>query len=83
MARQIRIVYPGAAYHITSRGNKREPTFFQDSDREKFLDILDRTKEKYRYILHAYVLMENHYHLFLETPVPNLPEVMQNINTIN
>lgn len=81
MARQLRIEYEGAFYHVTSRGNQKEDIFFDDSDREKFLEILKRTKDRYRYLLHAYCLMKNHYHLLLETPQANLSQIMQNINT--
>ena len=81
MARQLRIEYEGAFYHVTSRGNLRERIFFDDRDRDNFIDILKRTKERYSYILHAYVLMDNHYHLLIETPLANLKQIMQNINT--
>lgn len=81
MARQLRIEYEGAFYHVTSRGNQKEDIFFDDRDRERFLEILKRTKDRYRYLLHAYCLMRNHYHLLLETPQANLSQVMQNINT--
>jgi len=81
MARQLRIEYAGAFYHVFSRGNLKEKIFFEDRDREKFLIILKRTKETFCYLLHAYVLMENHYHLLLETPQGNLSRIMQNINT--
>lgn len=81
MARQLRIEYEGAFYHVTSRGNQREKIFWDDKDREEFLRILKRTKERYGYLLHAYVFMENHYHLLVETPHVNLKQIMQNINT--
>lgn len=81
MARPLRIEFEGAFNHITSRGNLRDRIFFDDKDREKFLEILRRTKERYGYLLHAYALMENHYHLFLETPKANISQIMQNINT--
>ncbi len=81
MARQLRIEFEGAFYHITSRGNLREDVFFEDRDREKFLEILARTKERYGYLLHAYALMGNHYHLLMETPKANISQIMQNINT--
>jgi len=81
MARQLRIEYAGAFYHVSSRGNLKEMIFFEDRDREKFLEILKRTKETFCYLLHAYVLMKNHYHLLLETPQANLSRIMQNINT--
>lgn len=81
MARQLRIEFEGAFYHITSRGNMREKVFFEDKDKEKFLEILERTKERYGYLLHAYTLMDNHYHLLIETSKANISQIMQNINT--
>jgi REP element-mobilizing transposase RayT len=81
MARQLRIEYEGAFYHITSRGNQKERIFWDDKDREEFQKILKRTKERYKYLLHTYVLMDNHYHLLIETPYANIKQVMQNINT--
>jgi len=81
MARQLRIEFEGAFYHITSRGNLRDRIFFDDKDKEIFLDILKRTKERYGYLLHAYALMDNHYHLLIETPKANISQIMQNINT--
>ncbi len=68
MARQLRIEFEGAFYHITSRGNLRDSVFFEDRDRDRFIEILYKTKERYGYLLHAYVLMDNHYHLLTETP---------------
>ncbi len=81
MARQLRIEYEGAFYHITSRGNQREQIFWDNRDRERFKEIIKRTKERYGYLLHAYVLMDNHYHLLIETPHANIKQIMQNINT--
>ncbi len=81
MARQLRIEYEGAFYHITSRGNQRGNIYWDDKDREEFKRILKRTKEIYGYFLHAYVLMDNHYHLLIETPHANIKQIMQNINT--
>ena len=81
MARQLRIEFSGAFYHITSRGNLRESIFYDYKDRIRFLEILKRTKERYGYLLHAYALMDNHYHLLIETPKANISQIMQNINT--
>ncbi len=81
MARQLRVEFEGAYYHITSRGNRREHIFFNKQDKEKFLEILKRTKDRYGYLLHAYALMDNHYHLLIETPKANISKIMQNINT--
>lgn len=81
MARQLRVEFENAFYHITSRGNQRDKIFYDVSDRERFLEILSRTKERYGFLLHGYVLMDNHYHLLMETPRANLSQIMQNINT--
>lgn len=55
MARQLRIEYEGAFYHITSRGNQKDRIFWNKQDRKQFIDILKRTKDRYGYFLHAYV----------------------------
>ena len=81
MARQLRIEFEGAFYHVTSRGNQRGQIFWDNQDRQKFIEILKRTKDRYGYLLHAYVLMDNHYHLLIETPHANIKQLMQNINT--
>ena len=81
MARQLRIEYEGAFYHVTSRGNQRGRIFWGDNDRKRLKTILERTKERYGYLLHGYVLMPNHYHLLIETPHANIKQIMQNINT--
>jgi len=81
MARQLRVEFENAFYHVTSRGNQRDKIFYDAADRERFLEILSRTKERYGFLLHAYALMDNHYHLLIETPKANLSQIMQNINT--
>jgi putative transposase len=81
MARQLRIEYEGAFYHVTSRGNQRGKIFWDDKDRKKLKAILERTKERYGYLLHGYVFMPNHYHLLVETPRANIKQIMQNVNT--
>jgi putative transposase len=80
MARPLRLEYEGAFYHVTSRGNERGKIFFSEADYGKFLSYLGKAKEKYGIILHAYVLMTNHYHLLLETPDANLSKVMHYLN---
>ncbi len=72
MARPVRIEYPGAFYHLTSRGNQGNPIFRDDVDRGMFLKALGDACERTGWRVHAYVLMPNHYHLLLETPEPNL-----------
>ncbi|MDP3560582.1 MAG: transposase, partial [Legionellaceae bacterium] len=72
MARSLRIEYPGALYHITSRGNKQEDVFLSDEDRVLFLDIFAEVCFRSNWICYAYCLMSNHYHLLIETPQGNL-----------
>ena len=80
MARPLRITYPGAFYHVTSRGNERKAVFKSNRDREKFLEYFESATLRYDAIIHAYCLMDNHYHLLLETPSGNLPQIMRHIN---
>jgi putative transposase len=81
MARPLRIEWPGAWYHITSRGNERRVIFSDDEERQHFLQLLERQSERFRLRLQAYVLMDNHYHLLLETVESNLSRAMQWLNT--
>jgi REP element-mobilizing transposase RayT len=80
MARALRITFPGAFYHVTSRGNERKAVFKGKRDREKFLEYLESASRRYDALIHAYCLMDNHYHLLLETPSGNLPQIMRHIN---
>ncbi len=68
MARQLRLEYPGAVYHISSRGNHQEHIFLDDDDRKLFLKLLKTIIERMNWICHAYCLMGNHYHLLVEIP---------------
>jgi REP element-mobilizing transposase RayT len=80
MARPLRIEYPGAFYHITSRGNERKAVFKSHRDRQKFLSYLESATERYGAVVHVYCLMDNHYHLLVETPSGNLSQIMHHIN---
>ncbi len=80
MARPLRIEYPGAFYHVTSRGNEQRDVFRSRRDREQFLSYLQSATERYGTVIHAYCLMSNHYHLLLETPEGNLSQIMRHIN---
>ena len=82
MARPLRIEYPGAIYHITSRGNARERIFLEDADRLIFLEVLGSVVKKYNWLCHAYCLMDNHYHALIETPDPNLSLGMRQLNGV-
>ncbi len=82
MARPLRIEYPGALYHVTSRGNARSNIYLDDNDRELFLDTLADVIQRFNWICHAYCLMDNHYHLVIETPEPNLSQGMRQLNGV-
>lgn len=82
MSRPLRIEFPGAVYHVTSRGNERRAIFREDEDRRTFLDILSEVVFRYNWHCHAYCLMENHYHLIIETPDGNLSMGMRQLNGI-
>jgi putative transposase len=77
MARQHRIQYPGAIYHVMARGDRREPIVRSDGDREAFLRTVGAMCERSGIRVYAYVLMDNHYHLVIETPLGNLVEGMR------
>jgi putative transposase len=77
MARPLRIEYPGAVYHVLSRGDRREAIFRTDADRKLFLDLLAQTCRRAGWQIHAYCLMDNHFHLVVEAPRSNLSAGMQ------
>ncbi len=72
MARKLRVEYPGAIYHVMSRGDRREAIFRDDVDREEFLKAVGGVCEKAGWEVHALCLMGNHFHLVVETPAGNL-----------
>ena len=82
MARPLRIEFPGAIYHVTSRGNARRKIFLDDEDRRCFLSTLAWVVERFGWICHAYCLMDNHFHLMIETPQPNLSRGMRQLNGV-
>src|SRR4030043_1163902 len=77
MPRKIRIQIQDAIYHIMSRGDQYGPIFLSDKDRHSFLKTLGETCQRTGWIIHAYVLMDNHYHMLVETPEANLVEGMR------
>jgi len=77
MARQWRIEYSGALYHVLSRGNGSQDIFLSDKDRRRFVDLVQELSERFNIDVYAYVLMGNHYHLLLKTPDANLSKGMQ------
>jgi putative transposase len=72
MPRKPRIEYPGELYHIMSRGNRQDAIFLDEKDYEIFIDTLDEACTKTGWLVHAFCLMGNHYHLLIETPEANL-----------
>ena len=82
MARPLRIEYPGALYHITSRGNAKMPIFDDDNDRVRFMCILEDAVKRFNWIIHAYCLMDNHYHLLVETVDGILSKGMRHLNGV-
>lgn len=82
MARPLRIEFAGALYHITVRGNERRDIYFEETDREMFLEILGGVCKRFNWLCHAYCEMTNHYHLLIETPEGNLSEGMRQLNGV-
>jgi putative transposase len=80
MSRPARIQYEGAFYHVMNRGNIRADIFVDDNDRKKFYEILGNIEERFGVHIYVFVLMKNHYHLLLETPLPNLSRAIQSLN---
>lgn len=80
MTRPLRIEYPGAVYHVTCRGNEQKDIFRDDADRSKFISFLSESATIYSVRLYGYVLMANHFHVLLETPLGNLGEFMRRFN---
>ena len=80
MVRPLRLSFENAFYHITARGNRREKIFYSDQDKKVFLEKLKETLIKYSIICYAYCLMDNHYHLFIKTPQPNLSQGIHYLN---
>jgi REP element-mobilizing transposase RayT len=82
MSRPLRIEYPGAVYHVTARGDARRKIFCDDKDRLLFLGVLASIVSRFHWLCHAYCLMNNHYHLIVETPEGNLSRGMRHLNGV-
>ncbi|HKJ22981.1 MAG TPA: transposase [Gammaproteobacteria bacterium] len=82
MARPLRIEYPGAVYHISTRGNADQTVFLDDQDRRMFLETYAEVSSRMQWRCHAYCLLNDHYHLVLETPKPNLSKGMRQLNGV-
>jgi REP element-mobilizing transposase RayT len=77
MARPLRIERPGGRYHVTARGNEQKAIYRGERDRLHFLELLAELPERFGVRIHAYTLMDNHFHLLMETPEANLSRAMQ------
>lgn len=82
MARPLRIEFAGAVYHVTSRGNARRPIVRDDADRRAWLRCLADVVGQYHWLCHAYCLLNNHFHLLIETPEGNLAQGMRQLNGV-
>ena len=82
MSRPLRIEYAGALYHVTSRGDGQKDIYHTDTDRQNFLAVLDESVGRFNWVVHAYCLMSNHYHLLIETPDSNLSQGMRQLNGV-
>ncbi len=82
MARPLRLEFTGALYHITSRGNARNDIYQDDEDRVNWLELLNNVCDRFNWICHAYCLMDNHYHVVVETVEGNLSKGMRQLNGV-
>jgi putative transposase len=82
MARPLRIEFPGAIYHVTTRGNAGEPIVRGDGERQAWLTVVGDVVDQFHWLCHAYCLMSNHYHLLVETPEANLSRGMRQLNGV-
>ena len=81
MARPLRLTFPGAVYHVMSRGHERSPVFSDDKDRERLLRVIGDVAGEHGWLVHGYCVMDNHFHLLVETPRGDLPTGMRSINS--
>ena len=82
MSRPIRLQFPGALYHVTSRGDRKSLVFHDQNDRLMWLSILADVCALYNFVIHGYCQMSNHYHIVVETLDGNLAQGMQQLNGI-
>ena len=82
MSRPIRIEFTDALYHVTARGDRREDIFDDDEDRRMFLSTLEQVITQFNWLCHAWCLMDNHYHLMIQTPDGNLSKGMRQLNGV-
>ena len=82
MARPLRIELSGGLYHVTSRGDRREDIYLDDVDRSNWLALFGHVCKRFNWVCHAYCLMDNHYHIVVETAEANLSKGMRQLNGV-
>lgn len=82
MSRPLRIEYSDALYHVTARGDRREDIFEDEQDRRIFLSLLEQVVSQFNWACYAWCLMDNHYHLLIQTPDSNLSKGMRQLNGV-
>jgi putative transposase len=81
MSRPLRVLFNNAWYHVMNRGAAHATIFYNNDDYQTFVNIFQQLHSRYRFEIHAYCLMPNHYHLLVRTPLPNLSEGMRHLNS--
>ena len=82
MSRPLRLEFAHALYHVTSRGDRREDIYHDDADRQAWLNVLAQVCERFNWSVQAYCMMDNHYHLLVQTPDANLSAGMRQLNGV-
>ena len=82
MSRPLRLEFPDALYHVTSRGDRREDIYDDEIDKNSFLAILAAVIKQFNWRCFSYCLMDNHYHLLIQTPDGNLSKGMRQLNGV-
>jgi putative transposase len=82
MSRPLRFEFPGGLFHVTSRGDRREPIYLGDADRLAWMDVLVQVCQRYNWVCHAYCLMDNHFHIVVETVEGNMSAGMRQLNGV-
>ncbi|MBL6688933.1 MAG: transposase [Pseudomonadales bacterium] len=82
MSRPVRIEFPGAVYHVTSKGRDEQVVFKDKEDRGVFLNVVENVVDRFGWLIHSYVLMDSHYHMVVECPEANLSKGMRQLNGV-
>ena len=82
MARPLRIELAGGLYHVTSRGDRREDIFLEDADRRAWFELVGQVCQRFNWVCHSWCLMDNHYHIVIETVEGNLAKGMRQLNGV-